>query len=338
MSSNESIVTSAADCRGKLEFIRPAGNTVRSPREQKGFHMCLKGLPRSPGLSLAAAALAAVIGLICAPAARASLEVYEPFNYAAGSTLDSQGNNSDVGFAGGSTWQNGGGSSGTNTIVGPGLTYTDANGNSLAVSGDAAYIANSSTANETDYRNLSATYGTAGQTLWISLLGQGSTANSWAGLSLINTNISGGNQEVLFLGQSGTDWEFVDYPTPTGGGVGGDSGSLAANKAFLVYQVVVGASTGYTINTWVNPLLGTSLPATPNATYTNTADTFSQFNQFVLHSGTPATLDEIRIGTSYTDVAPIASSVPEPATLSLLGIGEMALAIGMCLRKRRSSC
>ena len=338
MSSDASTVSSAADCRGKPWPTRSVGNSIRSHSEQRGCNMCTKGLSGYPGLSLAAAALAAVIGLICAPAARASLEVYEPFNYAAGSTLDGQGNNSDVGFAGESTWQNGGGSSGTNTIASPGLTYTDANGNSLAVSGNAAYIANSNTANETDYRNLSTTYGTAGQTLWISLLGQGSAANSFAGLSLYNTNISSGGQEVLFLGQSGTDWKFVDYPTPTGGGVGGDSGSLAANKAFLVYQVVVGTGIGYTINMWVNPLLGTSLPTTPNATYTNTADTFSKFNQFVLHSGTPATLDEIRIGTSYTDVAPIASSVPEPTTLSLLGIGEMALAFGMCLRKRRSSC
>ena len=282
-------------------------------------------------VSVAAGAVALGCLSFGVPSARASLLVYEPFNYTLGATLDNQGNGSDIGFQSGSTWQNGGGTTGTNTVV-AGMTYTDANGNSLAVSGNAAYIPNSTTANETEYRNLSATYGTAGQTLWISLLGQGSAASSFAGLSLINTNISSGSQEVLFLGQSGTDWSFVDYPSPTASGIGEDSGSVAANKALLVYQVVVGASTGYTINMWANPLLGSSLSTIPNATYTNTTDTFSQFDQFVVHSGTSATFDEIRIGTSYADVAPIA--VPEPATLPLVGIGTLAL--GLCLRRRKS--
>jgi hypothetical protein len=275
---------------------------------------------------------AAVVGLVLAAhAAQASLLVYEPFNYTAAAPLDGQGNGSDVGFAVGSTWQNGGGSVGTNTVLSPGLTYTDSAGHSLEVSGNAAYIANSTTANETDYRNLNTTYGSSGQSLWISLLAKGSSNDQYLGLSLINNAIGSGRQEVLFLGQSGTDWQFVDYPTPTANGVAGDSGASGDQQAFLVYQIAIGAATGYTINMWVNPLLGSSLTAAPAATYTNSTDTFSGFDQFVLHSGEPGLLDEIRVGTSYGSVAPIASPVPEPATIKLVLVG----AVGLALAARR---
>ena len=133
----------------------------------------------SRGFSIAAAAVAAVIAMgLHAPVAHASLLVYEPFNYTAGSTLDNQGNSNDVGFQSGSTWQYGGGTSGTNTIVSPGLTYTDSNGNTLAGSGNAVYLPNNNgNAEETEYRNLSTIYGASGQT-WISFLGQGSTAGT----------------------------------------------------------------------------------------------------------------------------------------------------------------
>ena len=57
----------------------------------------------------------------------------------------------------------------------------------------------------------------------------------------------------------------------------------------------------------------------------------------MLHAGySGPLLDELRIGTNYADVAPIASPVPEPTTISLLGIGILALAVGMSLRKRYS--
>ena len=101
--------------------------------------------------------LLAIVAAGCAAVgtARANTLVYEPFNYTTGAALDGQGNSSDIGFATGSTWAKFSGTAGANTIVSPGLTYTDSAGNSLAVSGNAAKIAGS----EVEYRNLGATYG-----------------------------------------------------------------------------------------------------------------------------------------------------------------------------------
>ena len=65
MSSDRSIVSSAADCCGKPRPIRSVGNSVRSHREQKESKMFINGLSSSRGFSLAASALAiaAVAGL-----------------------------------------------------------------------------------------------------------------------------------------------------------------------------------------------------------------------------------------------------------------------------------
>ncbi len=309
----------------------------------------------SRGYSLAAAAFAvfAVLGAGM-QVAQASLLVYEPFNYTAGSNLDGQGNANDIGFSN-SSWLNGGtsGNNVLNSIVSPGLSYTDTSGNTLQVLGNALLLSG----DESSYRNLSATYGTAGQTIWISMIGRGGSTNSYAGLSLINTALqySGDtlNAETMFVGQpSSTNWGFAADNVTSGSGSGTtDSGVAASDQAFLVYELVVGSNTqsvdingtptsfgvGYTINMWVNPTLGTSLSTTPNASFTDTNDPFYQFNQFVLHAGySGPLLDELRIGTNYADVAPIASPVPEPTTISLLGIGILALAVGMSLRKRYS--
>ena len=332
MNTKSSIVTSAADGCGKPSSIRSMDKSDRSIMEQKESFMFSNRSSFSRGCSLAAVAAVAVIAMgLHAPVAHASLLVYEPFNYTAGSTLDNQGNSSDVGFQTGSTWQYGGGTQDINTIVSP-LTYTDSNGNTLAGSGNAVSLPNTNgNAEETEYRNLSTIYGASGQT-WISLLGQGSTEGSnWAGLSLFNISIipTTEDQEVMMVGEWSNDWSIVDYPTP-GNGVGVASTSSAANEAFLVYQIELGTSTGYTINMWVNPLLGSSLSTTPNATYTNTTDTFPGFDQLVLHSGTQATFGQIRIGTSYADVAPI----PEPATLGLVAVGGLGL---LLISRKRST-
>ena len=355
MNNKSTLVTSAADACGQPSSIRLMDKPNCSNREQKESFMLSNRSSVSRGCSLAAAAFAvfAVLGAGM-QVAQASLLVYEPFNYTAGSNLDGQGNANDIGFSN-SSWLNGGtsGNNVLNSIVSPGLSYTDTSGNTLQVLGNALLLSG----DESSYRNLSATYGTAGQTIWISMIGRGGSTNSYAGLSLINTALqySGDtlNAETMFVGQpSSTNWGFAADNVTSGSGSGTtDSGVAASDQAFLVYELVVGSNTqsvdingtptsfgvGYTINMWVNPTLGTSLSTTPNASFTDTNDPFYQFNQFVLHAGySGPLLDELRIGTNYADVAPIASPVPEPTTISLLGIGILALAVGMSLRKRYS--
>ena len=56
MSSDTSMVSSAADCCGKPQPIRSVGNTHSSHRERKESKMFINGLSSSRGLSLATAA------------------------------------------------------------------------------------------------------------------------------------------------------------------------------------------------------------------------------------------------------------------------------------------
>ena len=283
---------------------------------------------------LALVAGVAIVVFGCASQfARASLLVYEPFNYPAGA-LDGQGDSSDLGFQNGTTWQNGGGTADANQVVSPGLQYVDSSGHSLSVEGNALDLPGT----EVDYRDISATYGSAGQTLWISLLAQGQDSGNYAGVSLINTNLS--SKEILFLGQPSTNhWGFSDYSYQNGTG---DNTQTAvstnpASQAFLVYEISVPANgTGYTIDMWVDPQLGSSLTSSPDASEVNTTDKFLEFNQLVLHSNESAQLDEFRIGTTYADVAPIASPVPEPSSASMIAPGILTLLLAVpSLRKRR---
>ena len=73
MSSNTSIVSSAADCRGKPQPARSAGNTHSSHRERKESEMFINGLSGSRGFSPATAALAAVACVGLAGTASANL-------------------------------------------------------------------------------------------------------------------------------------------------------------------------------------------------------------------------------------------------------------------------
>ena len=104
----------------------------------------------------------------------------------------------------------------------------------------------------------------------------------------------------------------------------------STSTTFLVYRITFGTLND-TIDLFVNPTLGGALPAAPNATLTTADNTFfpNAFNRIRVQSGDQAfTVDELRIGQSFADVAP----VPEPsATLALLGAG--ALFMG---RRRRS--
>lgn len=286
-------------------------------------------------------------------AATANQLVYSPFNYTLGAALDSQGNSSDIGFGtgayGGAIWRDGSGSSaaGVNTVGAP-LTYTDANGTSLAVSGNSAQLnlggTTRSPINEGEWRDLSGELGNNGsssssgyavvppQTLWISFIAQvpsTETNYNYGGVELVDQN--NGNLQGLFIGQTGT------FPL---WGMSNDNGSASAKsnlaftkKAFLVAEINLGgapfnsvAGGDAVINLWQNPLLGSAPPATPNATIS--AGVNFQFNQIVLASGAPISFGDIRIGTTWADVTP----VPDPAPLALLGTAGM----GFLLLRRRN--
>ncbi len=308
---------------------------------------------------------ASLIGLMGfgAQAAQATLLVDSPFNYTVGSPLDGQSNSSDIGFGsgtyGGGIWLGYPGSptapSNINTVGQP-LTYTDANGNSLAVSGNSASInvttSRSGSTNEASYRDLAGEVGNNGassasgyavtppQTLWISFVAQVPSSEATSGYNFGGVELvdqANGNKQGLFIGQTGT--------VPVWG-ISNDNSSISAkvtdqpftDKAFLVAEVILGGAPynsvsggSAVINLWQNPLLGPSAPATPDATIASGVN--FQFNQIAMNAGATISFGQIRIGTTWADVAPIAT--PEPAPMALLGIAGVASLL-LCRRKRAS--
>ncbi len=308
---------------------------------------------------------ASLVGLVGfgVQAAQATVLVDSPFNYTVGSPLDGQSNSSDIGFGsgtyGGGIWLGYPGTpsnpSNINTI-GQQLTYTDANGNSLAVSGNSASInvttTRSGSTNEASYRDLSGEIGNSGassasgyavtppQTLWISFIAQVPSSEATSGYNFGGVEFvdqANGNKQGLFMGQTGT--------VPVWG-ISNDNGSISAkvtdqpftDKAFLVAEVILGgapynsvAGGSAVINLWQNPLLGPSAPATPDATINDGVN--FQFNQIAMNAGATISFGEIRVGTTWADVAPI--STPEPTPVALLGIAGVASLL-LCRRKRSS--
>ncbi len=122
-----------------------------------------------------------------------------------------------------------------------------------------------------------------------------------------------------------SDWRFVDddYHEPVGGkNLGTLPGSGVANDRgplFMVLKIDYRATTtakgkvvddGFAdVSFWVNPRLSKE-PALSEAS--RTASTFISFNGLnIYYSGHPnstSSIDEIRIGTTYQDVAPITAS------------------------------
>ena len=306
---------------------------------------------------------ASLIGLMGfgVQASQATALVDSPFNYTVGSPLDGQSNSSDIGFGsgtyGGGIWL---GYPGTPTspsninTVGQRLTYTDGNGNTLAVSGNSASInvtsSRSGSTNEASYRDLAGELGNNGsssasgyavtpsQTLWISFIAQVPSSEATSGYNFGGVEFvdqANGNKQGLFIGQTGT--------TPVWG-MSNNNGSVSAkvtdqpftDKAFLVAEVILGgapyngvAGGSAVINLWQNPLLGPTAPTTPDAAISNGVN--FQFNQIAMNAGATISFGEIRVGTTWADVAPIAT--PEPAPAALLGIAGVASLL-LCRRKR----
>jgi len=214
--------------------------------------------------------------------------VYEPFNYTAGvGALASQN--------GGTGWTSGWNSA-TNDINAPGFTYNSGS-DTLVTSGGRMTIK----AGQGSFRNLPTAY-TSG-TYWFSFLARSSTPGNgqWGGLSLFN-----GGSEPLFFGQpSGSlNWGIDNGTTP--------ATNSTANQAFIVVKVVLNSVGTDSAFLWVNPALNAT-PLEVNAASSRSGSEMS-FDRIRIQGSIPVDFDEIRMGTSYSQVAPIA--VPTSALAS----------------------
>ena len=239
--------------------------------------------------------------------AHAALIAEESFVYAPGSLAAQNGG---TGFGG--AW------TGTAANVAtPGSSFTN-----LAVAGNTAQ-----TTTGFSSRNLSAAVGgVSGQSIFLAfLITRNSGDDEAAGVRVSTPN------NFLELGRT----SFGNYGVRVnfGGGAQTGAGATIGVTNLLVYEFATGA-TDTTLNIWANPAVGSPLPVTPDATATLTNSNGSFNNVEVGANGTANyDIDELRIGTTFADVAPVVV-VPEAGTLALLSPVLMLALIAA--RKRRA--
>ena len=366
MSSGTSMVSSVPMYRDKPRPIRSVGNSIRSHSEQRGSNMCTKDLLCSRGFSLAAAALAAVtcVGL-AGTAARATLVVYEPYNYglSQGTTMTGVTTNA-VGLQG--TYTD------TNVMIGPpytsvdDVTYNTAGmsfgnlqnqGGSITSNPNGDKPIFSVGLNPSDLNAFAAgnVYGSFLVSTSANNLGTGGGGSGYVDALLFGTSTSADSSSVINVSPIswGQNYGQIRVGTVAAAGTGTQ---LAINTPYLeLFQISLGSNNSVSAHSWTlsasqfanfqGNLTAANLDAAGTGTASNqvTEEAFASgtdnnisaeiggiTNMSLFSFGSTGTYDEIRISnSSLADTAP----VPEPATLGMMAVGGL----GLLLLKRRKA-
>ena len=265
--------------------------------------------------------IALVLALIFVPQTQATLLVYESFDYTAGNNV--KGQNGGLGFSG--TWNYAYANAEPKVATGS-LVYTN-----LPTAGNSAELTPSGGNHSQINRSLDSTYNSG--TVYISLLATKNDGSRFFGLNLVQSGTLTG-----FLGQGGlaTNWQYIAASGPR---YSSTVSSTDGATSLLVLKIEFGAGTGGNdkISLFMNPTANIE-PGSPSVSSTNIK--IGSFNSVGLGAGwtngvdqttSIGKMDEIRIGTTFADVAPI----PEPGTAAAVffGVALMSFAI----RRRRPS-
>lgn len=292
---------------------------------------------RSLYLTGAAIALAVTFA---AQTCQAYLLAYEGFDYTPGSDLSGM----NGGFGWTTPWGVASGSITTNgnaigdTVATGSLSYFSGN-RALFTTGNSGFYSGALGTSQPFRDFFNASPGEEGTTIWVSFLAarSGPTTNNTgtpfnpypraANVSLFNTG------ERLAIGSASgmvsNNWALL--PSGSGGNarISGNNFSLLS---FAVVRIDYGATNNDTAYLFINPQLGTEPTLSSAVAMTNNFD-FSFFRVRPFAGGNDAansrpyaelSVDEIRIGTTWQDVAPFITLVPEPSTAALASLGLLA--------------
>ncbi len=288
---------------------------------------------------------------IATSVAQATLLTYEHFDYTSGSNITGLGDATDGGSDAGwrtsanTTWNTAGT---TGTVNASGLSYTSANAGytAFAASGLAAnmggifrndrYLAIDAGGvyalnglKDTSANNIGGT-GVTGD-LWGSVLVSGSQWTTGSGSQMIlnlSTNIGGLKGMSIRQASAGSAIQLLDTTGNSVGAVGSFTPSASATYLIVFKYGFSSAGASDTFSVWFNP---TSDSDSAAITASGLDIGLQQTEMRSVNANGSLVFDEIRLGTTFGDVVPVA--VPEPSTLgAVFGVGALALA---AYRRRR---
>ena len=170
-----------------------------------------------------------------------------------------------------------------------------------------------------------------GTTLYLSALARPDSNPANAGNTSYKFDLANGNNvawaanapNVYVERAANGNWQIRYHPASGSDVTAGTGVAFVKDQTFLMVLQLDFAATGDTATLYVDPTPGMSTPDVTGAAVAMTGFTFTNLNFNPGHAVGDGDLDELRIGTTYADVVPTA--VPEPAALSLLALGGVAL-------------
>lgn len=283
------------------------------------------------------ASLAAGLLMIALPA-QASLLLYEGFNYESAPIV---GQNGGSGFGGAWTQY----ASPASINLNAGLDYTDTNDDVLLAIGGSASITSVASGGITRAFGAITAAADTTTTYWLSFVGSTAWSATGSGNNYFSSlRLSSGTTDLLSVGAFGgsANWRV----RANGGTYSSATTSLnSSTEALIVVRIDVNtaAAGNDAVYLWINPTLNAEPSIAATAGFITGNDLWSAFsldglrisvNENATASATKSiSLDELRFGTTYSDVTP--QAIPEPASAgTMAGLAALAL---LLIRRRHSN-